>query len=97
MGALKIALEEGFDGQHVVVSVDGEVALDEPALRTRLQTGYARLLEIPASGGTRALEVSVDGVRRLSKDVDTESVGAVRVNRAPDGRLTAVTGGDLPG
>src|SRR5215475_4320399 len=45
---LSIVLEDGFVDDRVVVTVDGKVVLDEEHVRTRTQTGMARLVEVQA-------------------------------------------------
>jgi hypothetical protein len=52
MGALAIALEAGFDDDHVIVQVDDRVVLDEDGVSTRYQIGLARMLEAPVTGGS---------------------------------------------
>ncbi|MFM9551808.1 MULTISPECIES: hypothetical protein [Streptomyces] len=96
-GELTIALEEGFEGQHVVVVVDGEVVLDDPGVRTRLQIGLARSVPVRLPEGDHTIGVRVDGVERLSVRVDTGAVRWVAISRAADGVLDAVTGGGLRG
>ncbi|MER6155642.1 hypothetical protein ABT147_08865 [Streptomyces sp. NPDC001868] len=94
---LTIALEEGFTGQHVVVVVDGDVVLDDPEVRTRLQIGLARSVPVPLSEGDHAIGVRVDGVERLDIRVDAGVTRWVRIDRAADAALHAVTGSGLRG
>lgn len=96
-GELTIALEEGFEGQHVVVAVDGEVVLDDPEVRTRRQIGLARSVPVPLPEGDHVIGVRVDGVERLSVRVEAGAVRWVAISRAADGGLDAVTGSGLRG
>lgn len=57
MGALSIALEAGFDDDHVLVLVDERVVLDEDGVTTRYQIGLARMLETPVTTGTARVTV----------------------------------------
>jgi hypothetical protein len=97
MSELTIALEEGFQGQHVVVVVDGDVVLDEPDVRTRLQIGLARSIPVRLPEGDHSIDVRVDGTDRLNMHVDTGVTRSVRISLTADGSLHAVTSGDLPG
>jgi hypothetical protein len=93
---LTIALEEGFQGQHVVVVVDGDVVLDESDVRTRTQIGLARSVPVRMPEGTHSIDVRVEEVDRLALRVDTAATRSVRISLAADGRLHVVTGGGLP-
>lgn len=97
MSVLRIALQEDFKGEHVVVTVDGAVVLDDPSVRTRRQIGLARLLEVPVRDDGVTVEVSVQGGRRQSVQIDTTVTKAVLVGLAADGDLTLSPSGDLPG
>ncbi|WP_330286139.1 hypothetical protein [Streptomyces sp. NBC_00576] len=97
MSELTIALEEGFRGQHIVVVVDGDVVLDDPDVRTRLQIGLARSIPLRLSEGDHSIDVRVDATDRLNMRVDPGVTRSVRISLAADGSLQAVTGGDLPG
>jgi hypothetical protein len=97
MDELTIALEEGFQGQHIVVVVDGDVVLDDPDVRTRQQIGLSRSIPVHLTEGDHSIGVRVDGDERLNMHVDTGVIRAVRISRASDGSLYVVAGGDLPG
>jgi hypothetical protein len=56
---LTIALEDGFVDDRVTVSVDGRVVLDEEHVRTRTQTGLARLVEVPTAAAGSRVEVAL--------------------------------------
>ncbi len=57
MGTLRIALEEGFEGEAVVVEVNGHTVLERDDVRTRMQVGFAERLEVPVDEGDAAVEV----------------------------------------
>ncbi|MGV9559204.1 hypothetical protein [Streptomyces sp. NPDC003401] len=97
MSVLHIALQEDFQGEHVVVAVDGTVVLDDPSVRTRRQIGLARLLEVPVRDGGVTVEVSVRGGPRESVEIDTTVTKAVLVGLGADDGLTLRARGDLPG
>lgn len=97
MSELTIALEEGFRGQHVVVAVDGDVVLDDPDVRTRLQIGLARSVRVHLTEGDHSIGVQVGGAERLNTRVDTGVTRSVRISLGADGSLRAATSGDLPG
>ncbi|MGY1690642.1 hypothetical protein [Geodermatophilus sp. SYSU D01105] len=59
MATLRIALEEGFAGDAVVVEVDGRTVLERDDVRTRMQVGFAERLEVPVDAGEATLEVRV--------------------------------------
>lgn len=94
---LTIALEEGFEGQHVVVVVDGDVVLDDPEVRTRMQIGLARSVPVRLPQGDHSIGVRVDDVERLRIGVDAGATRWVGISRAADGGLHAATGGGLRG
>ncbi|MGW0846606.1 hypothetical protein ACWD26_42085 [Streptomyces sp. NPDC002787] len=94
---LAISLEEGFEGQHIVVVVDGDVVLDDPEVRTRLQIGLARSVPVRLPAGDHSIGVQVDGVERLNIRVDTGVTRSVGISLAADGSPHAETSGDLRG
>ncbi|RFU21930.1 hypothetical protein D0Z06_07270 [Geodermatophilus marinus] len=51
MAVLDIALEEGFEGDSVVVEVDGRRVFERDGVRTRMQIGLADTVEVPAGDG----------------------------------------------
>jgi hypothetical protein len=97
MSVLQIALQEDFQGEHVVVAVDGAVVLDDPSVHTRRQIGLARSLEVPVRDGGVTVEVSVQGGPRESAEIDTTVTRAVLVDLDADDGLTVRASGDLPG
>ena len=59
MGMLKVALEEGFEGDAVVVEVNGRPVYDSGGVSTRMQIGLADSFEVPVEEDQAVLEVSV--------------------------------------
>ena len=57
MGSLRIALEEGFEGDAVVVEVNGHTVLERDDVRTRMQVGFAERLDVPVDEADAAVEV----------------------------------------
>lgn len=57
MATLHVHLQDGFEGEPVVVQVDGRVVFDEPAVRSLTQVGLARMfdVEVPDDAGTLAI------------------------------------------
>ena len=90
MRALTIALEDGFVDDRVVVTVDGKVVLDEEHVRTRTQTGLARLVEArTAAAGESRVEVALPA-RGLTATVRADAARAPNVRVSVEGdRLTA--------
>ncbi|MFD7626562.1 hypothetical protein ACFV7Q_11070 [Streptomyces sp. NPDC059851] len=97
MSVLQIALQEDFQGEHVVVSVDGTVVLDDPSVHTRRQIGLARSVEVPVRDGQVTVDVSILGGPRESVAIDTTVTRAVLVDLGADGALAVRARGDLPG
>ena len=59
MAKVKLALEEGFEDDHVVVATGGRTIADETGVTTRYQINLARLLELDLPDGASSIEVSV--------------------------------------
>ena len=59
MPTLRVDLQEGFAGDTVQVRLNGKELLREPGVRTRLQTGLARLIETEAQGEA-TLEIAIE-------------------------------------
>lgn len=91
MPRLEIALEEGFDGEPVVVAIDGEVVLDEPAVRTRQQIGLAASIVVDAPRRCR-VEARIGASGSVAGlDVDVTRTPHVWISHGPGG-LTATAG-----
>ena len=96
MRTLSIALEDGFVDDRVVVTVDGTVVLDEEHVRTRTQTGLARLVEaqVAATGDSR-IEVTLPA-RGLHATVRTDTGRAPSVRVSVRGDRLAATASAAP-
>jgi hypothetical protein len=57
VGTLRIALEEGFEGEAVVVEVNGHTVLERDDVRTRMQVGFAERLDVPVDQDDAAVDV----------------------------------------
>ena len=87
---LTIALEDGFFDDHVVATVDGTAVLDEEHVRTRTQTGLARLVEVTTAVAGSRVEVALpDRGLRTTLRVDPARAPNVRVSVHGD-KLTAI-------
>ena len=72
VGTLSIALEEGFEGDSVVVKVNGRTVFEGDDVRTRMQIGRAERLEVPIEAAAADIEVRAAERRaagRLTCDV----------------------------
>ena len=76
MPTLKIDLQEGFGGDHVVVQVDDSVVYDKKDVRTRMQLGLADSVQVET--GTKARLT----VRLPMKAI--EGVTTVHVEKTPN-------------
>jgi hypothetical protein len=93
---LTIALEDGFVDDRVVVTVDGKVVLDEEHVRTRTQTGLARLVEAKtAAAGDSRIEVALPA-RGLHTAVRTDARRAPNVRVSIQGGRLAATASPAP-
>ena len=59
MVALNVALGEGFDGDSVVVEVNGTRVFEREGVSTRTQIGLAESFEVPVDEDAAFLEVRV--------------------------------------
>jgi hypothetical protein len=55
----KLFLEEGFNGDHVVVTAGGKVLADEQQVSTRYQIGLARQLDLSLTGNEAELVIAL--------------------------------------
>ncbi len=74
MARLSISLEEGFDNDTVVVSVNGTEHYRRGGVSTKLQVGLADLFEVDAENGPVTIDVNLP-VKRVSgrHEVDASS------------------------
>lgn len=59
MAVLSVALEEGFEGDTVVVEVNGRRVFERDGVRTRMQVGLAESLELEVDERAAVVEVQV--------------------------------------
>jgi hypothetical protein len=92
MTTLYVHLREGFTGEPVTVRIDGQLRLDSAPIRTRMQVGLAKVLEVDVPRGAVEVEVSLpsrDIAHRVSVPVDDAPVH-VGITMDDDGALSHV-------
>ena len=86
MTKMKLALEEGFEDDHVVVATGGSTIADETGVTTRYQINLARLIELELPDGARAIEVTLpDKGLTGTLDFDGKAPETVKASVARDG------------
>jgi len=86
---LRVDLQDGFDGDEVVVRLDGARIFHGEAVRTRMQVGVAEVIETPVEAGRHRIEIRLPG-RDLAMEREISVAGATHVGVSLDstGRLT---------
>jgi hypothetical protein len=86
MALLHVDLQEGFEAEPVVVSVNGQDAFHKPTVRTRTQIGLADSFELTVPPGDTAVQVTARGATaRFTVPVqDTVYVG---ISITPEGKI----------
>ena len=56
---LTLDLQEGFDGDQVVMAIDGREVFRKTGVRTRLQIGLAERIKLDVEPGRHSLRVSL--------------------------------------
>lgn len=74
MAHLSISLEEGFDNDTVVVSVNGTERYRRDGVSTKLQVGLADLFETDAEDGPVAIDVTLP-LKRVSGRYEADAAG----------------------
>lgn len=59
MANLTIDLREGFDGDRVVIAVDGHTVFDKAGVRTRYQISLAERMTVDIGAGRHSVRVSL--------------------------------------
>jgi hypothetical protein len=72
MALLKIDFQDGFNGDLVVVKINGEEVFNKENIKTRLEISYADSFEIDVSTGQIIVEVSLPK-KKISKAYPLES------------------------
>jgi hypothetical protein len=91
---LTIDLQEGFEGDQVVIAVDDREVFRKSGVKTRHQIGLAERVRLDVAPGPRRLRVSLpdrDLQRELQIEVGGDPMFAVSLvdNRVDIGPLTA--------
>jgi hypothetical protein len=84
MGTLHIHLQEGFEGDEVVVDTGGTAAYRTPEARTRPQLGVAEMAEVQVPDGEVEVTIRVPG-RGLTRAVRVSVVGAAYLGVSLEG------------
>ena len=86
MPRLHIALQEGFAGDPVSISVDGHEIYRKDSVRTRTQIGLADSIETTHDKGSATIEIHArDSGATIMPTLDGDLFLAVSL--APDGRI----------
>ena len=92
MPTLRVDLQEGFDGDTVLVRLNGRQLLHEPGVRTRLQTGLARLVETEMPAGGAVLEVVLEERSlQLAIPLNIEAATYVGISVTTDGLVHQIS------
>ena len=76
MNTLRIALQDGFEGDAVVVSVNGKEVFDQDSVKTKRQIGNARSFDVEVAEESADVEVSLPS-RKLSESIAVKMDGKV--------------------
>ena len=88
---LTIALQDGFEGEAVMVRVDGETVIDETAVRTDQRIGLAHAVDVPHADGVATLEIRVPSRDlRATAHVDARATPFVAIS-VLDGEVVVTT------
>lgn len=92
MAELRIYLTDGFDGDHVVVSVDGEVVFDRRGVTTKKLYGLAeRLQPVQVPEDKAKVEVRLPDKNRVTSfEVDLSKGSHVPITLQDDRLLHSV-------
>lgn len=86
MPKLHIALQEGFAGEPVTISVDGRDVYRKDQVRTRTQIGLADSVETTHDDGPATIDVKAKGAAETIK-VSIDGDLYLALSLAPDGRI----------
>lgn len=76
MTALRIALQDGFEGDPVVVKVNGKEVFKQENVKTKRQIGKAASFEVEVEEGSANVEVSLP-LKNLSETIAFKVSGEV--------------------
>ncbi|MGE0259309.1 MAG: hypothetical protein AB7H71_08630 [Alphaproteobacteria bacterium] len=86
MHPLHIALHDGFQGNHVRISVDGQTVFDRAGVRTDLRISRADAVDVSAPAQHVRIEVTVDpGGVAGATEVDAAATPYVAIDLAGSG------------
>ena len=68
MAALRIALQDGFEGDAIVIKVNGKEVFKQENIKTKRQIGKAASFEVEVAEGSVNVEVSLP-LRNLSETI----------------------------
>ena len=57
---MHVHLQEGFEAERVIVSIDGTVLLDDPDVRTKPQIGLARATEADTTADAVTVRIDLE-------------------------------------
>ena len=85
MATLTIDLQEGFEGDQVVITIDDREVFNKPGVKTRYQIGLAERVRLDVAPGSRRLRVALPG-RSLQQElqVDAAATPVLAVSLAGD-------------
>ena len=88
MPRLHIALQEGFSGDAVEISVDGAVVFPQQTVTTRLQIGLAKShdVEVPSESATVTIRLPARGLVR-EVPVDLRQASYLQINLSRQGEI----------
>jgi hypothetical protein len=78
MPLLHIAFQEGFDGDTVIVRIDGKEMFRKDNVKTRLQIGYAGSFETSSHEGPVTIDILLP-IKNLSETVQLQLTAATYV------------------
>jgi len=76
MATIRIALQDGFEDETVVISVNGEEVFNQKNVKTKRQIGKATGFELKLEPGSADVEVSLP-LRKLSDHIAVKVSGDV--------------------
>lgn len=86
MAVLHLALQEGFTGDEVTVTVDGEQVLHRTEVATRTQIGLAERADLSVDAGRHTVTVSARGAS-ASIDVDVADTAYLGISLDRSGAI----------
>lgn len=78
MADLRIALQDGFEGDTVVVKVNGKEVFKQENIKTKRQIGKAASFEVKVEQGSANVEVSLP-LKNLSEKIAVKVSGEVHL------------------